>query len=61
MSDAKYKIHLNHLEERHGIARLEKDGHSRETITKSMYKLTEGMPQHERTKLMEKLYDRSDK
>lgn len=52
---------MNDLESRHGIAKLERDGHSRESIMKSMYKMTEGMNQVDRTKLVEKLYDRSEK
>lgn len=52
---------MNDLETKHGIAKLERDGHSRESIMKSMYKLTEGASQDYRTKIVEKLYDRSEK
>lgn len=61
MKTPKYKIHMNDLETRHGISKLERDGHSRESIMKSMYKLTEGANQDQRTKIVERLYDRSEK
>jgi hypothetical protein len=59
MTTPKYKININHLEQRRGIERLQRDGFSREQISKSMYKATEGMPQAQRTELMSKLFDRS--
>lgn len=61
MTKPKYQININHLETKHGIAKLERDGFSREQISKSMYKATEGMKTPERTQLMEKLFDRSEK
>lgn len=57
----KYKINLNHLETRHGIAKLERDGFTRETIMKTMYKETDGMKQQDRTQLVSKLFDRREK
>ena len=55
---SKYKISINDLERQGGIAKLERDGFTKEQISKSMYKQTEGMPQRERQDLMSKLYDR---
>lgn len=60
MSKPKYKINMCHLEEKGGIDRLKRDGFTREQISKSMYKLTEGACQDRRTDLMSKVYDRSE-
>lgn len=57
MSNPKYRITEKHFET-HGIARLERDGHSRENIMKSMYRLTPGMSQQERTKLVQDTFNR---
>lgn len=61
MKRPKYKININHLDSRHGIAKLERDGFSRETIMKTMYKETDGMAQQDRTKFVERLFDRREK
>ena len=61
MSKPKYKITENHLSERHGIARLERDGFTREQISKSMYAHTPGCKQQERNDIMRKLFDRAEK
>ena len=61
MSNPKYKITEQLLDTRAGIAKLERDGFSKETISKSMYKLTEGACQDTRKEIMSKLYDRSDR
>ena len=58
MSKPKYKIQLHHLEERHGIARLERDGFIRQDISAALYKHTEGLDQQSRTAIMKKLHDR---
>lgn len=60
MTTPKYKINMNHLETRRGIEKLQRDGFTREQISKSMYKATEGMKQADRAELMSKLYDRSE-
>lgn len=57
MSNPKYRITEKHFE-KHGITRLEKDGFSREQIMKSMYNLTPGLKQTERTKLVKETFDR---
>ena len=44
MKTPKYRISEKHFET-HGIARLEKDGFSRQDIMHSMYRLTPGMSQ----------------
>lgn len=54
----KYQINERHLSEKHGIARLERDGFSREQISKAVYANTPGCKQSERTALIKKLYDR---
>ena len=54
----KYTINENHLDTKHGIAKLEKDGFSREQISKSLYANTPGCSQKERTAIMKKLFDR---
>ena len=57
----KYNIKIQDLEQRHNVQKLEQDGFNREKIIESMYKLTDGMPQSQRTDLINKLYDRSEK
>lgn len=52
------KISINDLEKRGMIQKFEHDGISRSNIHKEMYKHTDGMTTPERTKLMQKLYDR---
>jgi 3,4-dihydroxy-2-butanone 4-phosphate synthase len=61
MNKPKYEITINHLETKHGIAKLEKDGFCRETIMKQMYKVTDGATQREREKIIGNLYDRREK
>lgn len=51
---------MNHLEAQRGIEKLQRDGFTREQISKSMYKATEGMKQADRSELMSKLYDRGE-
>ena len=53
----KYEIKEKHLET-HGIKRLERDGFSREVIMKSMYNLTPGVSQKERTEMVKDLFNR---
>ena len=54
----KYQINEKHLTERHGIARLERDGFKRSDISKALYNLTPGCSQSERREIMQKLHDR---
>lgn len=54
----KYKITMRDLETRGGVAKLERDGHSKESIMKTMYKHTAGATQRERENIISKLYDR---
>ena len=61
MGKSDYKININHLEQKHGIARLERDGFSREQIMKTMYKETQGMKKTDRTKLVKELFNRMEK
>lgn len=60
MAQPKYRPTLRDYETQHGIAKLERDGFNKEQIFKTMYKLTDGMPQPQRTDLVSKLYDRSE-
>lgn len=61
MSRPKYNISIRDLETKHSINKLERDGFSRENIIDSLYKLTEGASQELRTKMVEKVFDRSQK
>lgn len=54
----KYKITERELSTQHGIAKLERDGFSREQISKALYANTPGCQQKERAAIMKKLYDR---
>lgn len=49
---------MNDIERHGGASRLERDGFSRETIMKTMYKETSGLPQQDRERIISKLYDR---
>jgi len=60
MSNPKYKITMRDLETRGGIAKLERDGHTKESIMKTMYKHTTGASQQDREKIVSKLYDRRE-
>ena len=56
---AKYKITEQHLDTKHGIAKLERDGFTREQISKSMYAHAGKASADEMRKLTKKLYDRT--
>jgi hypothetical protein len=58
MTTPKYKITPKDLETHGGIAKLERDGHNKETIHKALYKITEGATQQDRERIISKLYDR---
>lgn len=58
MTTPKYKLTMNDIERHGGAARLERDGFSRETIMKTIYKHTEGSTQQHREQIVSKLYDR---
>ena len=55
----KYKITEQHLDTKHGIAKLERDGFKREDISKALYAHTPGCNKDERAKLMKILHDRT--
>lgn len=55
----KYKMNINHIDSKHGIHKLERDGFTREQIIATMYKETKGAKQSERTELIQNLYDRA--
>ncbi len=52
-----YKITLRDLETPGNIEKLRHDKVSRETLSKEMYKLTDGASQEFRTNLMSRLHD----
>ena len=56
----KYKITPGMLERKGEIAKLERDGHNRQTIHKAMYDITAGGKTEERRKIMSNLYDRKE-
>ena len=55
---AKYKITYSDLTSQGSIHKLERDGFSREQITKEMYKVTDGAQPEDRRKMYQKIYDR---
>jgi hypothetical protein len=56
---SKYKITANDLDVPGGIERLEAMGHNRHTIHEAMFKITDGISNNDRTRLMKNLYTRS--
>lgn len=57
----KYKLNINHLEKPGEIEKLRRDGFTREQISKTMYKETEGMSKDQRTELMTRLHERNQR
>ncbi len=55
---SKYKISLNDLERHGGIEKLKRDGFTREDISKSLYRETNGADQRTRENIMSKLHDK---
>lgn len=60
MATPKYKLTIAHIDKASNIHKLERDGFTREQITKVMYKETEGASRQERTQIISKLYDRKE-
>jgi len=56
----KYKLTDQLLDTRSNIHKLERDGFDRRQIIDFMYKATQGVSQQERTKIIERLYDRKE-
>lgn len=54
----KYRITERELSTTHGIAKLERDGFSREQISKALYANTPGCQQKERAAIMKNLFNR---
>lgn len=54
----KNKISINDLEKRGMIEKFDRQRVNRETLMKSLYRETDGMKQQDRTKLVQKLFDR---
>lgn len=59
MQMPKYKITPGMLETKGVIAKLEKDGHTRESISKAMYNITDGASTEQRRKIVSDLYERN--
>lgn len=57
----KNKIKVSDYESKNGIEKLERDGHSRESIMKTMYRKTDGMNVVQRRKLMQEFFNRRAK
>lgn len=47
------------LESKGNIAKLERDGHTRESIHKAMYNITDGASTEQRRKIVSELYERN--
>ena len=60
MTTPKYKLTMNDIQKASNIHKLERDGFSKETIMKTMYKETSGASQREREQIISKLYDRKE-
>ncbi len=56
----KYKITIKDLETKGSIAKFERDGVSRETIFREMYKQTDGATKQEREQIVRKIYERGE-
>lgn len=54
----KYKITEQHLSTQHGIAKLTRDGFTREQISKSLYSHAGKLSATEARSIMKNLYDR---
>lgn len=55
---SKYKININELERKGGAEKLQRDGYTREDISKALYRETDGASQRQRQDIMSKLYDK---
>ena len=58
MATPKYKLTINEIDRASNIHKLERDGFSKETIHRVMYKETAGASQRQREDMIRKLYDR---
>ncbi len=56
---SKYKITEHHLSEKHGIARLERDGFKRQDISRALYANAGKISADESRKIMKNLHDRT--
>lgn len=60
MTTPKYKITVNMLDTPGEVRKLERDGHNRHTIHEALYNHMREASNQERTKIMERLYNRKD-
>ena len=60
MTTPKYKLTMNDIQKQSNIHKLERDGFSKETIMKTMYKETAGASQREREQIISRLFDRKE-
>lgn len=61
MATPKYKLTLKMIETVGEIAKLERDGFTREQISKTMYRETDGASQDYRNKIFTNLHEREQK
>ncbi len=61
MKTPKYQIKFSDLDQRHNVAKLERDGYDRRRIIDAVYKHTDGMTNNQRNDFVSKLYDRGEK
>jgi len=54
----KYTLKLNDLEKKGGVERLMRDGFTRQDISQTLYKATEGASSRERESIMSQLHDK---
>jgi len=54
----KYKITANHLQEKGGVEKLLRDGATRETISKALYRELNGSSQKQKQDTLSQLYDK---
>lgn len=59
MPKPKYKLTEQHLDTRHGIAKLERDGFTRQDISRALYDNAGKISADESRNIMKKLHDRS--
>lgn len=52
----KYKITEHHITQPGGVEKMKRDGYTRSEIMQTMYKVTDGASQEQRTKIVSELF-----
>jgi len=52
----KYRITEHHITQQGGIEKLKRDGYTRSEIMQTMYKVTDGASQDQRTQIVSELF-----